>query len=244
VRCDYCLWIEQPIYLGRMDNGEVSETHLCESELFKIKLSFSSLSNRVIVCPVVATLYSWKPTDIETWTYVKTGIPVLVIVHDVQNKSKNTQMELCMVDRSNRFANWRENITEASEYKVAQRNFHTMKLSNPKEEGEMVGLKFPSEEIAAVFYKDVQCNIPDESELEMNQSPKHGDKKRSVKSKDRLSKRLSKDDISSPCMFTHVTSINNSTLAEERGKKNAGAGENGRQTFGFIKRMSLSTRKR
>ena len=228
-----------------MDNGEVSVTHLCDTEIFKIRLSFSSLTNRVIVCPIVANLYSWKPTDMETWNYVKTGVPVLVIVHDDQTKSRNTQMELCIVDRQNGFATWRENITEASEYKVTQRNFHTMKLRNPKEEGEMVGLKFPSEEIAAVFYKDVQCNIPDESTLEVNQSPKHADKKKSVKCKDRQSKRLSKDDISSPCMFTHVTSINNSTLTDENGKKdNPGASDHGRPTFGFIKKMSFSSRKR
>ena len=229
-----------------MDNGELSLTHLCETELFKIKLSFSSLTNRVIVCPVVANLYSWKPTDMETWNYLKTGVPVLVIVYDAKNKARNTQMELCIVDRNNGFATWRENITEASEYRVAQRNFHTMKLSNPKEEGEMVGLKFPSDEIAVVFYKDVQCNIPDETELEVSESPKHVNKKESAKRKDnRLSKRLSKDDISSPCMFTHVTSINNSSFADESGKNsNPGASEHGRSTFGFIKKMSFSSRKR
>ena len=230
-----------------MDHSELPDIHLCDTEIFKIKLSFSSLTNRVIVCPIVANLYSWKPTDIETWNYFKTGVPVLVIVHDGQSKGKNTQMQLCIVDRSNGFATWRENITEGSEYKMTQRNFHTLKLSSPKEEGEMVGVKFPSEDIAAVFYKDVQCNIPDETELETQQSPKHFEKKKSVKSRDnaRLSKRLSKDDISSPCMFTHVTSINNSTFADESGKKNSPAASgNGRPKSGFIKKMSFSAKRR
>lgn len=232
-----------------MDTGDLSAAHLCDTELFKIKLSFSSLTNRVVVCPVVANLYSWKPSDIETWNYFKTGVPVLVIVHDGQTTSgKNTQMQLCIVDRKNGFATWRENITESSEYRMSQRNFHTMKLSSPKEEGEMAGLKFPSEDIAAVFYKDVQCNIPaEEAEMQVQQSPKHTDKRKGNKGKDnpsRNSKRLSKDDISSPCMFTHVTSINNSTFSDERDKKNGPSGsENGSVKSSFIKKMSFSRKR-
>lgn len=230
-----------------MDNGELMDVHLCDSEIFKIKLSFSSLTNRVIVCPILANLYSWKPSDIETWSYFKTGVPVLVIVHDGQSRGKNIQMQLCIVDRKNGFATWREIITQASEYKMSQRNFHTLKLSSPREEGEMIGLKFPNEDIASVFYKDVLCNIPEEAELEAYQSPKHKETKKSVKRKENpsLSKKLSKDDISSPCMFTHVTSINNSTFSEESDRKNGpSSGENGRPKSSFIRKMNFSSRKR
>ena len=234
--------------IGVMDGVDSSETHLHDTEIFKIKLSFSSLTNSVVVCPVVATLYSWKPSDTETWNYFKIGVPVLVIVHDSQDHSKNVQMQLCIVDRQNGFATWRENITERSEYKMTQRNFHTLKLNNPREEGEMVGLKFPNDEIASVFYKDVHCNIPDETEQETKESPKHIEKKRSVKGKDNSKslRKLCKEDISSPCMFTHVTSINNSTFSGDKEKASASpAHGNGRSKSGFVRKtLSFSTKKR
>ncbi len=220
---------------------------LQDTEIFKIKLSFSSLTNSVVVCPVVANLYSWKPSDTETWNYCKTGVPVLVIVHDAQMSSKIKQTQLCIVDRSNGFATWRENITEQSEYKMSQRNFHTIKLSQPKEEGEMVGIKFPGDEIAAVFFKDVQCNMPEVTEPETELSPKHtSSKKKSIKQKDsqKLLKKLNKEDISSPCMFTHVTSINNSSFDSPGEKKSSSPdAHNSRPRSGFI-RKTFSFKKR
>ena len=224
-----------------METNDTADVALRDTEIFKIKLSFSSLTNRVVVCPVVANLYSWKPSDTETWNHFKTGVPVLVIVHDGQSSGKNVQMQLCIVDRQNGFATWRENITEQSDYKMSQRNFHTMKLGSPKEEeGEMVGIKFPSEEVASVFYKDVECNIPEDVSLEvLGSSPKH-DKKKST----RASKKLSKTDISSPCMFTHVTSINNSSFSGTNDKKSSSS-ENGRPKSGLVKKtLSFSMRKR
>lgn len=220
--------------------------HLHDTEIFKIKLSFSSLTNSVIVCPIVANLYSWKPSDTETWSYCKAGVPVLVIVHDTEMPSRIKQVQLCMVDRQNGFATWRETITKLSDYKMSQRNFHTMKLGQPKEEGEMAGIRFPIEEIAAVFFKDVVCNIPDVTEAAVELSPKHSSKKKSLKVKDsqKILKKLSKEDISSPCMFTHVTSINNSTFGAAGEKKNATKeSENGRPRSGFI-RKTLSFKKR
>eukprot|EP00794_Sanderia_malayensis_P012663 gene12663-13963_t len=185
---------------------------LRDSEIFKIKLSFSSLTNSVVVCPVVANLYSWKPSDTETWNYCKTGVPVLVIVHDTQMPRNIRQMQICIVDRDNGFATWRENITEESDYKMSQRNFHTIKLSQPREEGEMAGIKFPSDEIAAVFYKDVHCNLPVIIEPDMELSPNHSTNKKKGGKESKKLKKLNKEDISSPCMFTHVTSINNSAF--------------------------------
>ena len=245
-------------------NGNM-EYRLEEHEIFKIKLSLSSLTNSVIVCPLIAKLYLWKPADSETWTYCKTGVPVLVLIHgDEKDSMKVTALQLCLVDRPTGFTTWREFLSEDSDYKMSQKNFHTLKLLSSLD-GSMAGVKFPSEEMAAIFMKDVQCNMPDDfiADVSHSSSPRHSSKSdqknhsRNGKDKDKDKrksvKRISKDEISSPCMFTHVTSINNRQIVSNGKSSETKEDSTDQQqtnkpqssVIGGIKRgLSFTTRKR
>ena len=58
-----------------MDDPNYS-TRLSNQELFKVKLSLSCLSNRVIVCPVQAKLYLLKG---DSWKLYKTGVAAVIL---------------------------------------------------------------------------------------------------------------------------------------------------------------------
>jgi len=173
-----------------------------ETDMFKIKLSLSSLTNTVILCPVLSSLYTQNSLiDDETWTFLKQGVPGLILVHE-DNEVIATQ--ICLADPQTGFAIWRENLIDDSCYKSTQRNFHSFKLLS-KTTGHMAGIKFPSDTAANMFLKDVFSSLSRENRIiEVSDSVK--EKKKFLRLNNR---RIRKDEISKPCLFTHVTSINN-----------------------------------
>lgn len=164
---------------------------ITDLQLMKIKLGLSSLTNTVIVSPMIATLYAQSSTDLETWSYLKRGVPGVVMIFDSDKELVAAQ--LVIADPDSGFAIWRDSLTVNSNYKATQRNFHTFKIAN--QDSTMGGIRFPTDESASIFLQNVLCNIPKPSNKP--QSPK--------KNRRMSAKRLKKDEISSPCMFTHVT---------------------------------------
>lgn len=212
------------------EKKNVSTVRVKDNELFKIKLALTSLTNTVVVCPYIATLYTQSPTDIETWTCFKRGAPGLIVSHNVDKEV--TGCQICIADPDSGFAIWRETLCENSDYKASQRNFHTFNLLSSGEENTMAGIRFPSDESARVFFRDVLENIPKEANIqpESPASPLS-------KSTKRLSKKIRKCEISSPCMFQHVTSsinnrarerskstINNNNTSKDKINKHSGSG--------------------
>lgn len=178
---------------------------LQDKELFKIKLALSSLTNSVVICPVIATLYTQSTTDNETWNCCKRGAPGLIVTHNSDREVVNCQ--LCIADPDSGFATWREVLISISEYKASQKNFHTFKLLSDGIDNTMAGIRFPSDESASIFLRDVLENIPKEGVRP--DSPL-------TKAQRKQSKKLKKSEISQPCMFKHVTSINSSTKSREK----------------------------
>jgi len=186
--------------LNNMDDRKSIEgsVKLKDKELFKIKLALSSLTNSVIISPVIATLYTQSTKDDETWNCCKRGAPGLIVSHNSDREVVNCQ--LCIADTDSGFAIWRESILPKSEYKASQKNFHTFNLISDGVDNKMAGIRFPSDESACGFLKDVLDNIPKEGV--------RADSPVSNKSR-KQSKKIKKSEISQPCMFKHVTSVNN-----------------------------------
>ena len=175
--------------LGRSgDNEKVKD-----NELFKIKLVLSSLANTIVLCPMVADLYTKSSTDNETWTYYKSGVPGIILNSDIDRVVISVQ--LCLADRDSGFATWRETLLNTSDYKATQNNFHTFKMTSQK--NCMAGLKFPHHEGANIFLREILGNIsnlPDGSNF--SNVP--------LRESNVTKKKICKAEISTPCMFTHV----------------------------------------
>lgn len=186
-----------------------------DQELFKIKLALSSLTNSVILCPMVANLYTQSPTDDETWTYFKRGVPGIILNHNMERTV--TSVQLCLADPDSGFAIWRETLFISSDYKATQKNFHTFKMASNN--NCMAGIRFPLDEGANIFLREVISNIPKVT-LESNISPVQAQKsKSSRKGTSFMKKKISKEEISKPCMFTHVTSTTVMNKANEATKQ-------------------------
>lgn len=189
---------------------------LSDKDVFKIKLSLSCLSNRVVVCGTTASLYRWQPPSLECpsnqWTLERKGVPVLVISTGDSGARNPKGVHLSLVERDSGFTTWKETLTSSSNYREQQKNFHTLMLSNG--DGAMAGFRFNCEEAANLFLKDVEAAVQEilssTSAPELNKLP-------SSSSRERLKKfrKLKKVEISTPCLFSHVTSITAATQIGE-----------------------------
>ena len=103
-----------------------SSMKLKDEDVFKIKLALSSLTTSVILCPMVANLYTQSVDDNETWMYFKRGVPGIILHHDSYRIV--TTAQLFLADPESGFAIWTENLLETSQYEATQKNFHTFKI--------------------------------------------------------------------------------------------------------------------
>ena len=185
------------------ENGRLSS-----QELFKVKLSLSCLSNRVTVCPVQAKLYLLKG---ETWKHHKTGVAA-VILNTGESGDRNPKgVKLCLVEVESGFASWNEDLNDNSQYKAQDNMFHTLVLQN-NNGANMAGLQFNDEGAASLFLKEIVDSIE-----ELKSSNNAGEVSKlelsSRKEKAKKFRKLKKSEISTPCLFTHVTNIS-STQAD------------------------------
>ena len=200
-------------------SDEALSEKLSEKDIFKIKLSLSCLSNRVVVSDTTAVLYFWQPPSPESpsnqWTYSRSGVPVLVISSGDSGDRNPRGVYVGLVERESGFATWKEIITANSNYREQQKNFHTLALSTG--DGTMAGIRFNCEDSANTFLKSVIDAVEENSTAasapELNKLSTHTSKERLKKFR-----KLKKVEISTPCLFSHVTSITTATQIGETGK--------------------------
>ena len=181
---------------------------LTSQELFKVKLSLSCLSNRVTVCPVQAKLYLLKG---ETWKHHKTGVAAVILNTGECGDRNPKGVKLCLVEVESGFASWNEDLNDNSQYKAQDNMFHTLVLQN-NNGANMAGLQFDDEGAASLFLKEIVDSIE-----ELKSSNNAGEVSKlelsSRKEKAKKFRKLKKSEISTPCLFTHVTNIS-STQAD------------------------------
>ena len=207
----HCVRCPSTMSMRNALSDESLATRLSDKDIFKIKLSLSCLSNRVVVCPSVSNLYMWEqPTrarEPNQWKYVRSGVPVLVVNSGESGARNPKGLSICLVDRESGFATWKEPLSSASSYKEQQKNFHTLTLSGAS--STMAGLRFNDELAACNFVKEVEVALQDS--VHVTSSPELNKVESSHHSRFRKFRKLKKTEISSPCLFSHVTSITQAT---------------------------------
>ena len=182
---------------------------LTNQELFKVKLSLSCLSNRVTVCPVRAKLYLLNG---EAWKHHKTGVAAVILNTGECGDRNPKGVKLCLVELESGFASWNEDLSDSSQYKAQDDNkFHTLVLQN-NNGANMAGLQFDDEGAASLFLKEIVDSI-EELKSSNNATEMSKLELSSRKEKAKKFRKLKKSEISTPCLFTHVTNIS-STQAD------------------------------
>ncbi|RDD46330.1 hypothetical protein TrispH2_001223 [Trichoplax sp. H2] len=193
---------------------------LTQEEIVQVTLSVSSYNSQVHVCPTTATIHFLQSTSasqdvantsIDGWKLIGRGVPAIV---QKQTKSKR-EIELCFVEIGTGFIIWRDSIEPGLKYQSIQDDFHTY----CKTKGEYFGFKFASQEAAASHYREIEQIIADSNSRDAKK--RAGFLKnallRRTKRKD-ISKssslRIRKEQISQPCMFKHVTALDDEFLGK------------------------------
>ncbi|KAK2565056.1 hypothetical protein P5673_010961 [Acropora cervicornis] len=212
---------------------EAFSDRLSEKDIFKIRLSLSCLSNRVVVCGSTAKLFYWTPPSAASlsnkWTSARSGVPVLVISSGDSGDRNPKGAYVGLVETDSGFSTWKETLTSSSNYREQQRNFHTLMLSTG--DGTMAGLRFNNEDAARVFLKEVQDAV--QEVLSVSSVPELNKPQPNV-NKERLKKfrKLKKVEISTPCLFSHVTSITSATqIGGETGRAQENRERDGSRAF-------------
>ncbi len=198
------------MYYGQQDKT------LSENEMLQVEMFYRSHKTEVYVCACAAHMYfgnvpkvspSHSPVHTQTpdnWTFVKTGIPVLVL--DSGESRRHRRLYITMAEKGTGFALWRDCINHLTNYKPVHGSFHTLHLSN--DHTKMVGLSFDDQGAATDFIHRVVTLTSDPNDDVLNLSSKK--KKKDAKKKKGKYKAPNKSDISSPCCFTHVTKLDRS----------------------------------
>ena len=175
---------------------------LTNQDIFKVKLSLSCLSNRVTVCPVQAKLYLLNG---ESWKLHKTGVAAVILNTGECGDRNPKGVKLSLVELESGFPSWNEELSDNSQYKAQDTKFHTLVLNNNNGAG-MAGIQFEEEGAASLFLKEIIDSI-DELKSSNNVSELSKLEIASKKEKLKKFKKLKKSEISTPCLFTHVTNI-------------------------------------
>ena len=217
----------------RQLNSEVSKLPtgiLDEQELLQIELNFKAHKTFVYVCRCLANLYFTK-TDLinggrvssprsNEWELNRTGVPVLVFDAGETRSRPRRLVQLVLAERGSGFPLWKDIIDNLTDYKSIASTFHTLYISS--DHRKMAGLSFDSNEAAADFLQQIELITSDPINIALT-GPK-GRKGRLSKSQERErkmlikqanqrnlinsgKKKVIKSEISAPCLFQHVTSV-------------------------------------
>ena len=170
---------------------------LDKAMLDKIRFSFSSRNAESLVSAcrshVFVTAMKTNPGELASmdWKYVLSGIVALLRNRVVTKRGAEWQLSLCIVDQRYGVSVWKEPLGMTCSYSVIGDRFHIFELHSV--EG-ILGILFESEMVAAEFQATYTKWNRERCEL-------------SEKGKDLepLAPRFTRDMISKPCNFQHVS---------------------------------------
>lgn len=135
-------------------------------------------------------------------------MPVIIFDKGDTRARDKRVLQIVLAERGTGFTLWRDVIDNLTDYKPIASTFHTMYLSS--DHRQMAGLSFDSSEAASNFLNQIELITADPLNIALS-APKRDKlvKKMRHKVKESPSKvsRPKKSDISSPCLFQHVTSV-------------------------------------
>ena len=191
---------------------------LTEQDLVQVEMFFRSHKTEVMVGQSMASLYfgaigPGSPTRDgpnprpQTWSYVKSGIPVIVL--DSGESRRYRRLNIVLAEHGTGFVLWKESMTHLSQYTGTHPTFHTMHLST--DHTKLAGFSFDDAAAAAQFLHKINTITSDPEDVMLNLSGKHKKRKDKNKSKSKQKyKAPTKLDISTPCCFTHITKLDRS----------------------------------
>ena len=200
---------------------------LTENEILQVEMFYRSHKTEVFVCSCTAELFFGSAVNASNnlppsnnvrqepnsgWTLVMSGVPVVILENE--DRHGNKRLSLVMAEKGTGFCLWKENFTHLTDYQVKQQNFHTLHLD--ADHTKLAGLRFQESSGASHFLQRLQMilNNPEISITNVNAKSKKAKNpgKNSGNSKNGKLKRrpTSKGDISAPCCFTHITSLDRS----------------------------------
>jgi len=163
---------------------------------------------------------------VSDWQLKFTGIPVVLLDMGATRSRDQRRIQLILAERGTGFTLWRDTIDNLSNYEAADTTFHTMRLST--DHRHIAGLSFDSPEAADELFRYIETLTSNPANVRLS-APKStsrttsflrfftssGGKNRNKHAKlPALPALPRKSDISQPCFFQHVTSVDTT----DRGK--------------------------
>lgn len=183
--------------------NHTSITAITGKEIDQIRLFFSGNKTQVSVCPVMANMYQKKGGGNAGWVLCYTGVPVLLQDLGCTRSRLHPQLQLLLAERGTGFVLWRHQLQPGTcRVEAPEPAFYTLSGGADKPE-HVFGLSFDSSGEAATFMARVNTIMQEAIERDSSQKKS----KRVSRAKSLLVK---KKDISMPCCFTHVCSVDSS----------------------------------
>lgn len=214
--------------------GTPSELTVSEDDICAIEGCYRGHKTRVFVCSALANLYTAPraSTRIEaldgaqSWSLMFTGIPVLLLDLGNTKSRQKRQIQILLVEKGTCFTLWRDVIDNLSKYTCQDAMFHVMHLSH--DHLCRVGLSFDHIDSAKQFHSWVLMLTSDPANIALKgpsftpvSLPRYpnctieefSDKAMKERKKQKYRK-PSKAEISLPCGFQHVVSVDMKNCAK------------------------------
>ncbi|XP_064108861.1 uncharacterized protein LOC135217103 [Macrobrachium nipponense] len=175
-----------------------------DDDVARIETSFRGHKTQLWVCRTLANLYSEGGAGAShgTWELKYTGVPLLLLDQgDTKSRDKRL-MQIILAEKGTGFALWRDVVDNLTSYRAQEPQFHTLYLSS--DHRRRMGLSFNDGRAACEFYSHIERLTADPANISLS-GP--GKKKNKPKEKPVKYKAPKKTDISSPCNFQHVTTV-------------------------------------
>ncbi|KAA0198907.1 hypothetical protein HAZT_HAZT004842 [Hyalella azteca] len=170
----------------------------------RIETSFRGHKTQVWVCRTMANLYTEEGDGKNAkWNLKFTGVPVILLdLGETKSRAKR-QLQIILAEKESGFELWKDVVDNLTSYKVQEPHFHTMFLSS--DHRRKIGLSYNEGDAAMAFHKQLETLTSDPENISLSAPGK----KKKLKNKEKLPKYKAprKNDISMPCNFHHVTSV-------------------------------------
>ena len=152
----------------------------------------------------MANLYTEEGSGKDaTWNLKFTGVPVLLLDLGETKSRDKRKLQILLAEKESGFELWRDVVDNLTSYKVQEPHFHTLYLSS--DHRRKIGLSFNEGDAAMVFHKQLETLTSNPENISLSAPGKK--KKPQNKEKPIKYKAPKKTDISKPCNFHHVTTV-------------------------------------
>ena len=199
---------------------ESDDLTVTEDDVRAIDTCYRGHKTRVFVSNSMANLYASPrsttrvaPTaPCDSWRLMYTGIPVLLLDTGATKSRSKRQIQILLVEKGTCFTLWKDVIDNLTKYTAQEDLFHVMHLSG--DHLCRVGFSFDEAQGAKDFYKCVCMLTADPANISLNSANKSKKFLPKAGGKGAKYRRPSKAEISLPCGFQHVVSVDRQDSAK------------------------------